>query len=86
MLTPVCPPFARRATRIWPSGRLAVNADRALNRWWDYPRHARAMAARYELFHIVDHSYSQLVHRLPAGPDHRDLPRSRYVSLGADAG
>ena len=24
------------------------------------------MASRYELFHIVDHSYSQLVHRLPA--------------------
>ena len=25
------------------------------------------VASEYELFHIVDHSYSQLVHRLPAG-------------------
>ena len=65
-LTPICPPFARRATRMWPAGR-SFTVDRALNRWWDYPRHAKKVASEYELFHIVDHSYSQLVHRLPAG-------------------
>ena len=65
-LTPVCPPFARRATSIWPTGR-SFTFDRALNRWWDYPRAAAKVASQYELFHIVDHSYSQLVHRLPLG-------------------
>ena len=52
--------------RIWPAGR-SFTVDRALNRWWDYPRHAEKVASEYDLFHIVDHSYSQLVHRLPAG-------------------
>jgi hypothetical protein len=65
-LAPICPPFARRATSIWPS-RQSFTVDRALNRWWDYPRLATRLASQYELFHIVDHSYSQLVHRLPAG-------------------
>ena len=32
---------------------------------WDYPRLASTLAARFDLFHIVDHSYAQLVHRLP---------------------
>ena len=65
-LTAICPPFAKRATRIWPAGR-SFTIDRALNRWWDYPRHAKKVASEYELFHVVDHSYAQLVHRLPAG-------------------
>ena len=65
-LTPVCPPFARRATRVMRSGP-AFTIDRTLNRWWDYPRHVGAMASEYDLFHIVDHSYAQLVHSLPAG-------------------
>ncbi len=64
--TAVCPRFARRASRV-SSGRLAVNADRGLNRLVDYPRHARAIADRYDVFHVVDHSYAQLVHYLPQG-------------------
>jgi glycosyltransferase involved in cell wall biosynthesis len=32
----------------------------------DYPRHVGAIRAQHDVFHIVDHSYSQLVHRLPA--------------------
>src|SRR5947207_15067939 len=36
-VTPVCPPFTRRATHIVPSGP-AFTVDRVLNRWWDYPR------------------------------------------------
>ena len=63
-LTPVCPPFARRATRIVRSGP-AFAVDRALNRWWDYPRHLGRIASAYDVFHIVDHSYAQLVHHLP---------------------
>ena len=42
-------------------------ADRIANRLWDYPRLVAGLADRFDLFHIVDHSYAQLVHRLPAG-------------------
>ena len=61
---PVCPPFRRRATRLWP-GQLTMNIDRGLNRLVDYPRHVRTLGAAFDVFHVVDHSYSQLVHRLP---------------------
>jgi glycosyltransferase involved in cell wall biosynthesis len=40
--------------------------DRALNRFFDYPRAIRRRRSNYDLFHIVDHSYSHLVHELPA--------------------
>jgi glycosyltransferase involved in cell wall biosynthesis len=48
------------------SKRLALNADRALARYVAYP--LRAVAARRpgRLYHVVDHSYAQLVHALPA--------------------
>jgi glycosyltransferase involved in cell wall biosynthesis len=66
-LVRVCPPFVRRASRLWSNGsRYAFAADRALNRWWDYPRHASSFASDYDVFHVIDHSYAQLVHHLPA--------------------
>jgi glycosyltransferase involved in cell wall biosynthesis len=37
-----------------------------LNRFWDYPRILREVAHAYDVFHVVDHSYAQLVHALPA--------------------
>jgi glycosyltransferase involved in cell wall biosynthesis len=69
-VTQVCPPFRPRLAR-WPVvGRrpVARNVDRLLNRFWDYPRTLRGLArgGQFDLFHIVDHSYSQLVHALPA--------------------
>jgi glycosyltransferase involved in cell wall biosynthesis len=69
--TRICPPFRRRLTR-WPlvrRHRQARNADRLLNRFWDYPRALSRLVRQggFDLFHIVDHSYSQLVHVLPAG-------------------
>jgi glycosyltransferase involved in cell wall biosynthesis len=63
--TRICPPFVRRSTRVW-SGRQSSNVDRVVNRLVDYPRHLRGIAAGFDLFHVVDHSYAQLVHRLPA--------------------
>jgi glycosyltransferase involved in cell wall biosynthesis len=65
----VCPLFRSRAARVPGLGRLrfAANADRLLNRLWDYPRYARSRAGEYDVFHICDHSYSQLVHALPPG-------------------
>jgi glycosyltransferase involved in cell wall biosynthesis len=64
----VCPPFRRRLGRLpWVGGRGACrNADRLLNRLWDYPRDLRRRAAAFDLFHLCDHSYAQLLHVLPA--------------------
>jgi glycosyltransferase involved in cell wall biosynthesis len=64
----VCPPFRRLASRLPAVGRrrAAFNADRLLNRFVVFPRHARRAAPHFDLFHVVDHSYAQLVHALPA--------------------
>lgn len=69
------PMFRRRATRLAggatfsPAGsrfeRGCFNADRLANRFWDYPRYLRARNFGCEVFHVVDHSYAQLVHVLP---------------------
>jgi glycosyltransferase involved in cell wall biosynthesis len=63
----VRPPFVRRATRAGRSRPFdaAFSFDRLANRLWDYPRHARAISGDYDAYHIIDHSYAQLVHRLP---------------------
>ena len=58
------PPLRRRASRL--RGKVAFNVDRALNRFWDYPRYLSRQTGRFDVFHIVDHSYAQLVRSLPA--------------------
>lgn len=65
--TQLLPPFQRRFVRV-PLLRppLAWNADRVMNRFIDYPRQLRRQLGRHDLFHLVDHSYSQLIHHLPA--------------------
>jgi glycosyltransferase involved in cell wall biosynthesis len=90
-LTPVeiCPPFRRRLQRLPWLGRrrAAVNADRLLNRLWDYPRFARRRRADAEVFHVVDHSYSQLLEELPTertGVYCHDLDTFRCVLTPAD--
>src|SRR4051794_39354688 len=64
----VCPPFRRLASRLPLVSRMkaAVNADRLINRFVTYPRHARQLAGKFDLFHVVDHTYAQLVHAVPA--------------------
>ena len=37
-------------------------ADRFVNRLWHYPRRLARLRGDFDVFHIVDHSYSQLVH------------------------
>jgi glycosyltransferase involved in cell wall biosynthesis len=59
----LCPPYRRRFERLNRRGR---NPDRLLNRMWDYPRYARRIRGDFDCFHLVDHSYSQVVHALPA--------------------
>lgn len=46
-------------------GKLAFNADRVFNRYYDYPRQLVRLRESCQLFHVVDHSYSQLVLSLP---------------------
>jgi glycosyltransferase involved in cell wall biosynthesis len=69
--TPIRPPFAHRATRLAGGAALGArrNVDRLLNRFWDYPRALSRIARRgdFDLFHLVDHSYAQLVAALPPG-------------------
>ncbi len=66
--TLVRPAMRRRAGRL-PGGLRSPwmpTLDRVANRLWDYPRAMAGFDGRFDLFHIVDHSYAQLVHRLPA--------------------
>jgi len=65
----LCPPFRRLATRLPSVGRwhATFNADRLLNRFIVFPRYARRAIRRFDLFHVADHTYAQLVHALPAG-------------------
>jgi glycosyltransferase involved in cell wall biosynthesis len=78
-VTRICPPMRRRFTRKRSEPRdqkssgsrrsdfraKLFNADRVLNRFWDYPRLARRRKAEFDLFHVIDHSYGQLLHELP---------------------
>src|SRR5688500_2742926 len=62
----VCPPLRRRFSRAGVSAGHRFNADRVFNRFLDYPRHVARRRSEFDLFHVVDHSYAQLVHHLPA--------------------
>jgi len=66
-VTTAATPYRRRLGRLPGLGRgsFCRNADRLLNRFWDYPRTVRWQRAEYDAFHICDHSYSQLAHNLP---------------------
>jgi glycosyltransferase involved in cell wall biosynthesis len=64
--TIVRPPLKRRLSRLSGDARV-FGFDRIAGRMWDYPRVARTLAERFDVYHVVDHSYSQLVHELPAG-------------------
>lgn len=65
--TQVCPPFQWRFKRLPTLGekRAALNGDRLLNRFFDYPRYVRKRVTEFDLFHVADHTYAQLVHVLP---------------------
>ena len=63
----VCPPMRRRFSRAGESRGRRFNLDRLLNRFGDYPRALRRLRDEFDIFHVVDHSYAQLLHELPAG-------------------
>jgi len=70
-VTRVQPAFVRRTScaggkrgaRMY-FGPARFNADRALNRFFDYPRALRRLRGSFDVFHVVDHSYAHLVHEL----------------------
>lgn len=66
--TELRPSMVRRATRLplVGSNRLAETADRITNRVWDYPRWLQGRREEFDVFHVVDHSYANLVSVLPA--------------------
>jgi glycosyltransferase involved in cell wall biosynthesis len=59
-------PSMRRRFSKQRSGQ-GWTVDRLINRFFDYPRYLRRQRKRFDLFHLTDHSYSQLVHELPPG-------------------
>jgi glycosyltransferase involved in cell wall biosynthesis len=69
-VTRVCPSMNRRAG-LWSlifspgSSQRSFNADRFVNRFWDYPHFVSRIRTDFDLFHVIDHSYGQLVHQLP---------------------
>lgn len=78
--TRICPPMRRRFSDQSPEARdrrseigtqgsdfsaKLFNVDRVLNRYLDYPKFIRRLRSQFDLFHLVDHSYAQLVHELP---------------------
>jgi glycosyltransferase involved in cell wall biosynthesis len=65
--TQLRPEFHTRLARLpgVPS-HLARNVDRLVNRLYDYPRWLAGRSGDFDLYHLVDHSYSQLLHVLPA--------------------
>ena len=63
----LCPPLRARFTRVpvFSRSRQAFNADRLFNRLYDYPRFLSERVRSFELFHVCDHSYANVVHKLP---------------------
>ena len=47
------------------SAKSINNTERALNRYLNYPIWLRGERERYDLFHIIDHSYAHLANYLP---------------------
>ncbi|MCP3144172.1 glycosyltransferase [Pyxidicoccus xibeiensis] len=62
---PAMPSVARRLPRLG-ARNAAFNVDRLLTRFGLYPGHALRARGRHDAFHVVDHTYAQLVHALPA--------------------
>ena len=65
-VTRICPPFKRllSAFRLLGRNHLAFNGDRLLNRIRYYPEYLRKLKTRFDVFHIIDHSYGHLVSTL----------------------
>src|SRR5262245_52585084 len=61
------PPMRRRLSRPGQTVGRRYALDRLGGRFYDYARSLRKLHPQFALFHLADHSYSQLVHGLPPG-------------------
>ncbi|MEA5581248.1 glycosyltransferase [Nodularia harveyana UHCC-0300] len=63
----VCPTFNSRFQQIPNISKkhFAYNADRLINRFWDYPQYLKTRLTEFDFYHISDHSYAQIAHVLP---------------------
>ncbi|MEA5575957.1 glycosyltransferase [Anabaena sp. UHCC 0451] len=63
----ILPKFNHRFQQIPRIGKkqFAYNADRLINRFWDYPHYLKQRVTDFDFYHIADHSYAQLAHVLP---------------------
>jgi glycosyltransferase involved in cell wall biosynthesis len=61
------PPMRRRFSRPEQTVGRGYTLDRVIGRFYDYARYLRKLRPQFDLFHLADHSYSQLVHGLPPG-------------------
>ena len=61
------PPMVRRFSGANTFAGRGFVLDRLATRFWTYPRQVAALSRKrhFDVFHIIDHSYSQLAHRLP---------------------
>ncbi|RYZ40655.1 MAG: glycosyltransferase family 1 protein [Myxococcaceae bacterium] len=64
-LRPPMPQAVRRLPRMG-ARNAAFNADRLLTRFGLYPARLLRERRAHDAFHVVDHTYAQLVHALPA--------------------
>lgn len=64
----ICPKFQPRLQLLPWLGKkkAAFNFDRLINRFWDYPNYLKTRVKDFDLFHIADHTYSQMAHVLPS--------------------
>ena len=62
---PPMPSLVRRLPRLG-ARNAAFNADRLLTRFGLYPGRALLARGHHDAFHVVDHTYAQIVHALPA--------------------
>ena len=68
-VTKIQPRMPQPAVRLedWIGSRRVHNIHRLIGRYWSYPRKLKAEQQSFDLFHIVDHSYSHLAYVLPPG-------------------
>lgn len=66
--TLIRPAMPIRLTRLAsPDRAVPLALDRIAARVFDYPRVLAALARRFDVYHVVDHSYAHLLHGLPGG-------------------
>lgn len=67
--TLIRPRFPLRVSSLVPgkNGGTPLTLDRVVHRYWDYPRWLRRRDAKWDVYHIVDHSYGHLAAVLPPG-------------------